>query len=170
MSISTHSFHAPSGIGMNFHDTSQRPAPWRSSGPVFPDSWSTPDPRLLRGDKLYIVLAMFLNKFWDYCCFTRLTQSRRTNYVQNDPGPLLGRRRRRRRRRNIACHSSRIDQRISNFLLLFQTIEHKIPSLTCIYDKQGLHKVPDRAPAPKRVVKVVSNGNVTTLNQKLKTR
>ena len=95
MPISIHSFHAPSGIGMNFHDTSQRPAPWRSSAPVLPDSWSTPDPRLLRGDKLYIVLAMFLNKFWDYCCFTRLTQSRRTNYVQNDPGPLLGRRRRR---------------------------------------------------------------------------
>ena len=95
MPISIHSFHAPSGIGMNFHDTSQKPAPWRSSGPVLPDSWSTPDPRLLRGDKLYIVLAMFLNKFWDYCCFTRLTQSRRTNYVQNDPGPLLGRRRRR---------------------------------------------------------------------------
>ena len=95
MPISIHSFHAPSGIGMNFNDTSQRPAPWRSSGPVLPDSWSTPDPRLLRGDKLYIVLAMFLSKFWDYCCFTRLTQSRRTNYVQNDPDPLLGRRRRR---------------------------------------------------------------------------
>ena len=26
----------------------------------------------INDDKLYIVLAMFLNKFWDYCCFTCL--------------------------------------------------------------------------------------------------
>ena len=51
MPISIHSFHAPSGIGMNFHNTSQKPAAWRSSRPVLQDSWSTPDPRLLRGDR-----------------------------------------------------------------------------------------------------------------------
>ena len=123
MPISIHSFHAPSGIGMNFHDTSQKPAPWRSSRPVLPDSWSTPDPRLLRGDKLYIVLAMFLNKFWDYCCFTRLTQSRRTNYVQNDPGPLLG------RRRSIVRLSWRCALAVTGTLVLYQKL-HRSESIS----------------------------------------
>ena len=73
MSISTHSSHEQSGIGMNFHETSQKQAPWKSSGPVLPDSWST-EPCLQRGVKivprttytaprLYIVLARFLTSF-----------------------------------------------------------------------------------------------------------
>ena len=56
------------------------------------------------------------------------------------------------RKVNIACHSL-IDQRISNFI--FQTILHKMPSLTCSYDKQGVHNVPGRVPAPRGVLKVV---------------
>ena len=65
----------------------------------------------------YIVLAMFLNKFWNYCCFTRLTQSRRTNYVQNDPGPLLGRRRRRSPAGHIKNCGEKSAFSICNFLL-----------------------------------------------------
>ena len=93
MSTSTHSSHEQSGIGMNFHETSQKQAPWKSSGPVLPDSWST-DPCLQQGVKIVHSFSQVFNKFWDNCCFTRFTQSRRTNYVQIDPGPLFGRRRR----------------------------------------------------------------------------
>ena len=75
MSTSTHSSQEQSGIGMNFQETSQKQAPWKSSGPVLPDSWST-DPCLQQGVKIVHSFSQVFNKFWDNCCFTRFTQFR----------------------------------------------------------------------------------------------
>ena len=60
------------------------------------------------------------------------------------------------RKVNIVTHELiREFQTFYTLISYFETIVHKMPSLTCINDKQGIHIVPGRAPAPRRVLKVV---------------